>query len=269
MFNRVFTSDDLARVVAETFVGQIDYHQEVASTNNRALELARELTKIPRATLVLTELQTAGRGRGENQWWSGEGGLTFSLLIDSGALQLPASRWPNVSLVTGLAVCDAIESELGSVQAKLKWPNDVYLRGCKACGILVEVPDSRRARIVIGIGLNVNNAAAHSPLELRGQTISLSDIANRVVSPTDVLVGILQQLAGRLESLVAGERNLRHDWQPRCLLTGQSIQVDQDKRQYSGYCHGIDDDGALVLETDLGIERCLSGTVSHFGPGVS
>ncbi|TWU24527.1 biotin--[acetyl-CoA-carboxylase] ligase [Bythopirellula polymerisocia] len=259
-----FSPDELARIVADTFVARVDYHTELESTNNTALKLVRDLPEIPVATLVLTEHQTAGRGRGENRWWSGEGGLTFSLLINCDALQIPPSRWPIISLTTGLAVCDAIDRELGDVKPRLKWPNDVYLRGCKVCGILVEVPDSRHARVVIGIGINVNNSAEHAPLELRGFAISLSDLAQRTLGPTDILISILQSLAGRLENLATGCLDLRKDWQKRCLLTGQTIQVEQDKRQLSGLCHGIDEDGALALETDLGLERCLSGTVTHF-----
>lgn len=264
MNDTIFSPRDLERVVTETFVGQVDYHTELASTNNRGLELAREQGEIPIATLVLTERQTAGRGRGKNRWWSGQGGLVFSVLVDCGALKLPASRWPTISLTTGLAVCDAIEKTIEVCDAKLKWPNDVYLRGCKACGILVEAPDSRRARVIIGIGINVNNIAALAPLELRGHAISLSDIAQQTVEPTDVLIQVLRQLAERLASLARGTQDLRRDWQARCLLTGQSVEIDLDTRHLIGVCHGIDDDGALVLETEFGIERCLSGTVSDF-----
>lgn len=260
----VFTPDDLARLATETFVEQVDYHRELDSTNSRTLELARELCEIPVATLVLTERQSAGRGRGNNRWWSGEGGLAFSLLVNCDALALPARHWPAISLTTGLAVCEAIEQEIGDVNAKLKWPNDVYLRGCKACGILVEAPDSRLARVVIGIGINVNNTAAFAPLELRGHAISLCDIAQRTVSPTELLIGILQKLEERLASLATGDQDLRSEWQKKCLLTGQTVLIEQDERELSGICHGIDDDGALVLETDLGMERCLSGTVTHF-----
>ncbi len=259
-----FSPEVLSHIQSETFVEGIDFHPEIASTNSRALELAKVLAEIPGATLVLTERQTAGRGRGENNWWSGEGGLTFSLLIDCDAIRLPSSRWPIISLVTGLAVCDAIEAELDRAQARLKWPNDVYLQGCKACGILVEVPDSRRGRVVIGIGINVNNVAAHAPLELRGHLISMSDLALQPVSPSAVLMGILQHLSSRIDRLVTGDLDLRSDWQKRCLLTGQRIEIKQESRQIMGMCHGIDDDGALVIESDLGIERCLSGTVTHF-----
>lgn len=264
MNDNSFSLDTLDRIVAETFIGQIDYNQELSSTNNRGLELAREQSEIPIATLVLTERQTAGRGRGKNRWWSGEGGLAFSVLVNCGALKLPTSCWPKISLTTGLAVCDAIEKTIEVGDAKLKWPNDVYLSGCKACGILVEAPDSRRARVVIGIGINVNNTTALAPLELRGHAISLSDIAQQTIEPTEVLIQVLQQLAERLTSLARGTQDLRRDWHTRCLLTGQSVEIDLDTRHLIGVCHGIDDDGALVLETEFGIERCLSGTVSDF-----
>ena len=106
--HRQFATEDLDQVIADTFVQRIDYHAQLRSTNDRALQLAGESdNRFP--LLVLTESQTAGRGRGSNRWWSERGSLTFSVMLATEATQLPTERWPQVSLTVGLAVCEALE----------------------------------------------------------------------------------------------------------------------------------------------------------------
>src|SRR5438034_451345 len=99
----------------------------------------------------------AGRGRGTNRWWSADGALTFSLVLEAPQERLPMSRWPQVALVAGVAVCEALERMAPRAEMRVKWPNDVYLAGRKICGILSESVPARRDRIVVGIGVNVNN----------------------------------------------------------------------------------------------------------------
>ena len=88
----IFSTADLARIQSETYLRAVEYHRQLPSTNDLALELApRDDVELP--LLVLTEQQTAGRGRGENQWWSSAGTLTFSLLIEAEANGLRPDRW--------------------------------------------------------------------------------------------------------------------------------------------------------------------------------
>src|SRR5690606_15388684 len=129
-----------ARIRSETFVRHVEQHVEIGSTNDRALELAAD-PELPTPAIVLTERQTAGRGRGANVWQSRPGALTFSLLIDPPAGLAP-ERVPLVSLAAGLAAREAIASAAPGHIAKVKWPNDVYLDGRKVCGILTEVAQS-------------------------------------------------------------------------------------------------------------------------------
>jgi BirA family transcriptional regulator, biotin operon repressor / biotin---[acetyl-CoA-carboxylase] ligase len=260
-----FSRSDIDRIVAETFIGHVEYYPELASTNCRALQLANELPGRRECTLVLADEQTAGRGRGTNRWWSGPGALTFSVLLEPQAIHLPANRWPQVSLAAGLAVCDAIEGLVDDVTTCLKWPNDVYLCGRKICGILVEAANGQLGCLVLGIGVNVNNSVENAPEELRTKALSLSDVAEREISCIDMLVGILQQLSSHLEQLASGDGTLRERWRKRCSLTGRTVHIQLGTRRLVGICRGIDDDGALVLETDIGRERCISGVVVQVG----
>jgi biotin-(acetyl-CoA carboxylase) ligase len=148
---------DLARLSASGLVAGIDFHESLGSTSDRALGLAAE-GAIALPHLVLAQRQTAGRGRGANRWWAADGALTFSLVLAAPPDRLPPDRWPQVALVAGLAVCDALRSLAPAAELRVKWPNDVFLAGRKVCGILSESVPGWRDRLVVGIGVNVNNS---------------------------------------------------------------------------------------------------------------
>ena len=117
--------------------------------------------------------QTAGRGRGKHTWWSAEGALTFSVLLEPSTLGIHTRSWPQLSLATAVAICDALAVELrqyevASAMPRIKWPNDVLIDGRKVCGILIESPAQpgvRRRCLVVGIGVNVNNSWKTAPAE--------------------------------------------------------------------------------------------------------
>jgi BirA family biotin operon repressor/biotin-[acetyl-CoA-carboxylase] ligase len=181
---------DLPRIASETFARSVDFHESIGSTNDRALELARSPDQsLP--CLVLAEQQTGGRGRGTNAWWSSEGSLTFSVLIDASEFGLSRDIWPQISLASGLAVCEAVTEFLQYKRVQLKWPNDVFLESRKVSGLLVEVPDPKVSRIVIGIGLNVNNSVQSAPDELREIATTMSDVGLNAFEMTEVLLGVV------------------------------------------------------------------------------
>ncbi len=252
---------DPFRVERETFVAEAEVHAELASTNDRALHLAQTATRLPR--LVVALRQTAGRGRGANRWWADEGALTFSLLLD--VPRLPLERWPQISLTVGGAVCEAVAALIPAADVRLKWPNDVYVNGRKACGILVEVPPAPvTGRIVIGIGLNVNNSVSGAPAEIRARATSLRDVGGTSLNLTDVLVAVLRGVDSDLASLDAGDPDLAARWRRLCLLSGRSVALHDGARSIAGTCLGIDDDGALLLQTEAGPRRFLGGVVEAF-----
>ncbi len=266
-----FVAADLQRLVTETFVAHVDYHQEIGSTNDRALELAREAASLF-PLLVLAESQTAGRGRGSNQWWSKKGALTFSVMLATDIAGLPTERWPQVSLTVGLAVCEALEemlsrgvptTSLATLPAvQLKWPNDVYIEGRKICGILVETSREQRDRLLLGIGINVNNSVADAPEELQSVATSLHDLTGRSFSLVEVLTLVLARLAERLQPEELWNAEVREGWRQRCYLSSQRIQIDLGVRQVEGVCRGIDNDGALLLDVKGEVERHFAGVVT-------
>lgn len=251
---------DLDRLRASGVVRQIEHHAEIGSTNDRALELAAA-SDVELPLLVLADRQTAGRGRGANLWWAAEGSLTFSLAIESSAASIPTHRWPQLSLTTGLAVCQALEALTGSLDAQVKWPNDVYLLGRKACGILIETPPVRD-RLVIGVGVNVNNSFRAAPAELQDSAMSLVDYDGRPRDLTEVLLALLERIEACWRKLAEqGFGGLIEDWRTRGYLTGRTVRLSSGPQTITGRCTGIDDDGALLLQTENELRRCHAGTI--------
>ncbi|MCA9419132.1 MAG: biotin--[acetyl-CoA-carboxylase] ligase, partial [Candidatus Omnitrophica bacterium] len=143
-----FSASDIESIKSESFVRTVESYRELASTNDLALQRAT-IEALDTPLLVIAERQTAGRGRGGNQWWSAPGALTFSLLIDRETLDLREASDPRLSLTTGLAVSDALVDILPIGDFQLKWPNDIYLESRKVAGILLERSSTTPNRLVV------------------------------------------------------------------------------------------------------------------------
>lgn len=254
------TGFDLDRLITDTFVAQVQFHETIDSTNTAALA-ASDQDDLQLPLLVLTGQQTAGRGRGSNTWWSAPGSLTFSLLLNPSNLGIMQQDWPRISLTTGLATCLALEEFLGDHSCFLKWPNDVLLHDRKISGILVEAGAGAAGNVVIGIGINVNNSFQDAPDPLPTTATSLIDSTQQEFSLDAVLVQVLQQLQRQLDRLANHDPALPADWQQRSALNGRTLEVVTEKRSYRGTCQGIDEHGALMLKTEDGLEQLFSGQV--------
>jgi BirA family biotin operon repressor/biotin-[acetyl-CoA-carboxylase] ligase len=285
-------ADEIRRA---SFIRHVEIHDTLGSTNDRAAELARD-PQIELPALVATRLQTAGRGRGSNKWVSAEGALTFSVLLDPTKLGISAANWPRLSLATAVAVCDAISIELNITSERagaspppfgvadaparsiskfhrlaIKWPNDVMLDGSKLCGILIESPGGAapaKDRLIIGIGINVNNSWHDLPaarnLAQHGtkaaNAIALCDVTGRAHALQQLLPEVLRALQTRITQLSLHDQQLPAAWKRLCWLTEQGVEVQSNGNSIAGVCLGIDNDGTLVVENVLGIHRIRSGS---------
>jgi BirA family biotin operon repressor/biotin-[acetyl-CoA-carboxylase] ligase len=267
---------DLSRIAASGLVAQIDYHESIGSTNDRALELAAA-GEVALPLLVLAERQTAGRGRGGNHWWTETGALTFSLALEAPAVRLPPHRWPQVALTAGIAVYDALRTQSRGAELRLKWPNDVYLAGRKVCGVLSESVPGWRDRLVVGIGVNVNNrvqgggnrgpetgGGGREQVAFNGTSLIEQDGVEREL--TTVLLAVLDEFDRCWRRLVDDDfSGLADEYRQRCFLTGKTVTIMQPGGQsVIGVCLGIADDGVLRLRCGDGERAVLSGTVAGF-----
>ncbi len=251
----------LDQLRTETFLRGTEQHAEISSTNDRALELCAQ-PELPVPFLVLADQQTAGRGRGSNRWWSSDGALLFSVIIDANEYRLPEARWPQLSLTVGTAVCETLASLAeNELSVGLKWPNDVWLNGRKVCGILVEIPVVRRGRLVIGVGLNVNNSFEFAPPELHTIATSLCDETRESFDRVEILAALLRQLDDDLRRLAASDSALAERWRSRCVLRDRLVTLDTGTQNITGECLGIAEDGALRLHLPSGEQRFFGGVI--------
>lgn len=234
------------REISPEWASRVIFLPECGSTNDEGRTLA--IKGAPDLSVVLTERQTAGRGRRGQPWACPPGeGLAFSLILRP---QEPAALWSRLALAAGLALAETLESF--GVSAELKWPNDVWVGGKKICGILVEA-DSRF--VVVGVGLNVN--VSEFPADLAHPATSLALELGEKVSREEVLVSCLQRLQLRLDQIGAGFGDLLDDWSTRCVLTGHDVRLDAGGEVKTGRVEGLSKLGELLLRTSDGVEKVL------------
>lgn len=254
----------IPRLLTETVLREVELHSEIGSTNDRALVIAASHPSEKLPCLIWAHRQHAGRGRGSNSWWAQSGALTFTILLDALALPLPETRWPLLSLTTGLAVRAALARYCPGFDVAIKWPNDVYIQGKKICGILVEVPPVRNGRVVVGIGVNVNNSFEAAPLELKSKAWSLSDACGESVDVPELLLDLVGHLHEHWQALSEGAEWLPRLWDQECLLRGRMVKHVMGDRVTHGECLGVDVEGCLLLETDQGVRRILGGVIESW-----
>jgi BirA family biotin operon repressor/biotin-[acetyl-CoA-carboxylase] ligase len=147
----------------------------------------------------------------------------------------------------------------------VKWPNDVFVNGGKVCGILCESVPGSEDRIVIGVGVNVNNSLVAAPEELQRSARALIDLDGCQRDMTAVLLAILDRLDENWTRLAREDfSGLASCYRERCFLTGRVLKVASGGETMIGKCRGIDDGGALVLVTESGSRAVISGTIQSW-----
>ncbi|MEI2714745.1 MAG: biotin--[acetyl-CoA-carboxylase] ligase [Nocardioides sp.] len=224
------------------------------STNATAAELAR--SGEPAGVVVVTEHQTAGRGRLDRVWETpARSALTFSVILRP---DLPPASWPWLPLLSGVAVVSALR-EFG-VRASLKWPNDVLLGDRKVAGLLAErVETDTGPAAVLGIGINVSTAAEELPVE----TATSLALAGHDLDRTTLLIRILTAIAHEAVRLHEGPEALARDYRELCHTLGRQVRVEQAAGPLVGEAIGIDDDGGLIVAGPDGPVTVHAGDVVH------
>jgi BirA family transcriptional regulator, biotin operon repressor / biotin---[acetyl-CoA-carboxylase] ligase len=248
--------DKLRTQLNTHFVGRnLIYLPQVTSTNDVALEAAA--SGAPEGTVVLAGCQTTGRGRLKRAWLSPRGNIAFSLVLHP-----PLKRLPYMIMVASLGVANAIESTIRA-PAGIKWPNDVFIRGKKVCGILIEnqIRD-RSVRSVIGIGINVRMDMAALP-EIAATATSLEGEAGRPISETDLLAAIFYEIERLYLVLNVLPDTVFQAWRKRLVMLGKPVRVISGVVITTGIAEDVNLDGSLCLRLpDGSLEVIVSGDVS-------
>jgi len=262
---------------------RIVYLPVVDSTNVLAMKLARSGSE--EGVVVLTDNQTAGKGRQGRRWvdFSGYNVLSSTLLR-------PLFPPNLLVMIASLAVVDAIAATSG-VTAAIKWPNDVLIDERKVAGILIETSYDHSGRFVaiVGIGVNVNghrsrfveDTVTASLLTTSGliarsaSATTLEDECGHEVNREIFIVHLLYQMETRYLALQQEaqdpafygygpiSRLVREQWRDRLSTLGRTIQVRQGTTLLSGVAEDVNDQGELLLRCHSG--ECISITWGDVG----
>jgi BirA family biotin operon repressor/biotin-[acetyl-CoA-carboxylase] ligase len=175
---------------------------------------------------------------------------------------------PRLTLVAAVALARAVE-DVTALPARLKWPNDLYVNGRKAAGILAEMAaDMDRLRhVVVGVGVNVNGLRSAFPEEIREKGTTLREEGGRPWSRVELLAAFLDRFSEAFRTFLAGGfAALLPEWEKRSLLDGRAIVLRMRDREVRGVAAGTGDDGALLFLPEGGgtVEAVHSGEIVHF-----
>ncbi|MCA9983291.1 MAG: biotin--[acetyl-CoA-carboxylase] ligase [Anaerolineales bacterium] len=248
----------IAAALTTRWLGRtLEYYPELGSTNVRLAELAA--AGAPAGTLVITDHQTAGRGRLGRRWEAPPGsGLLFSLLYRP---DWPAERAIWLTMITALAGRDVLKKHTGA-PIYLKWPNDL-LGGppphAKLAGILMEsaLIDDRVDWLIVGMGLNVNLSADQLPVAASPPT-SLQLLAGR---PLDRLALLVDLLAALERGFAAAEQGVSPlaEWSAALINKGRRVMVHPAGGEpWRGIACGTDEWGRLLVERSDGTVQAVA-----------
>lgn len=265
-------SEIVSRLHTKWAGSKVYYYDVTGSTNNDAKRCGEEGD--PHGTVVVADIQNAGKGRRGRGWQTLSGtALAFTILLRP---EFAPDKASMITLVMALSVAEAVEEVLAGAEeavTTIKWPNDIVLNKKKICGMLTEMtmtPEMDEIQyIVVGAGINVNNAAPEEfQEEIRKTATSLKIETGRHVSRAKLLEKVLLRFEDNyavfLETLDMS--GLREAYERHLQGIGSEVRVLDPAGEYTGISHGIDDKGELIVEKENG-EKVLvyAGEVSVRG----
>jgi BirA family biotin operon repressor/biotin-[acetyl-CoA-carboxylase] ligase len=248
----------------------LEVFAEIESTNSY---LMSQPPPAPgRFRVALAEHQTAGRGQRESRWLSpASSGLCLSMAY---TFAHPRADLSAVTLAAGVGVARALE-EAGVADIRLKWPNDLILRGGKLGGILTEVRQSpsTAATVVIGVGINIDLGDSRN-VELMSPSVgTVSDLASfgiEIASRSALSARLVQHLFDTLSEFEEGGfPPFAADYERLDWLHGREIRVSSGGEIFTGVAAGVEADGSLIVDTDCGSRRVISGSVQLASGGTT
>jgi len=240
----------------------INYAREMDSTNIQAKRMGEH--DAGDGTIVVTERQTAGRGRRGRTWVSPEGNCYFSILLRP---DIAADHASMITLIAAMALAKAIKKVSG-LNTMIKWPNDVIANGKKLCGILTESSTDLEYinYVVVGIGINANQT--EFPEEIRETASSIRLETGEKVNRAQLLGTFLDEFEKYYENFLETEDLTALAGQYNSLLVnrGKEVKIIEKDRERILNAVGIDDKGGLIVEDSCGNrETIISGEVSVRG----
>lgn len=246
------------KVLQSNLTSPVELIPIIDSTNQHLLN---KVDSLESGSVCIAEYQAKGRGRRGREWVSPFGSnlyLSMFWRLDAG---MAAAM--GLSLVVGVAIVEALE-ELGLNEVKLKWPNDLYYQDRKLAGILVEMSGQAggAANLVIGMGLNL--MMAESTEGITQPWASLQEVAdNQKIDRNQLAITMIKTLHKSLADYeLQGMSGFVERWNRLDNFINRPIKLIMGPREVNGIARGINEQGAVILETDNGIEAYIGGEIS-------
>jgi BirA family biotin operon repressor/biotin-[acetyl-CoA-carboxylase] ligase len=250
--------DDLrslpASLLTRVFGRTHEHHDTLGSTNDRAAQWLRDGG--PHGLVVTAGAQSAGRGRNGRVWSSPPGGnlyVSIGLRVRSARRDLSA-----LGLVVGLGLYEG----LGPLDGLgLKWPNDLLVGDRKLAGVLCESRWADDVEIVVGFGMNLRREGIDP--EVSGHAVALEELRSPIERPV-LLAQLLHALERRLDAfLMLGFDDHRQAYLDANVQLGKRVRVMSGDDVFEGVALGLDDGGALRVETADGVRSVHAGDVTR------
>uniref|UniRef100_UPI0040578020 biotin--[acetyl-CoA-carboxylase] ligase n=1 Tax=Acetatifactor sp. TaxID=1872090 RepID=UPI0040578020 len=245
------------------------YFEQTDSTNIRAKQEAQ--AGAADGTVIVADMQTAGKGRRGRSWESPAGtNLYFTLIVKP---DFSAEKASMLTLVMALAVAKGIEHTMGNISDKLqiKWPNDIIINSRKVCGILTEMSldaetPGKIAHVLIGVGINVHKQQFSK--ELMDKATDIETECGQAVSRKELLKAVLEFFEEYYQIFTqSGDLSkLQELYNSRLVNKGREVRVLDPQGEFTGMADGINETGELcVTLPDGSITRVYAGEVSVRG----
>jgi BirA family biotin operon repressor/biotin-[acetyl-CoA-carboxylase] ligase len=244
-------NSSLNKIKSLSFVEQLLHFDALDSTNT----FAKDLAALPTSGLavVCADTQRAGRGRGENPFFSEVNGGLFASI----ACFVPdISAHFTYNRAISLAISDSIQNRFDACPLFIKWPNDIYWQDKKLCGILLETVPGRHNHLIIGFGINVNLQNNDFPHNLRDIATSVKIETGMTIDIHELLYDILTLFWNYCVLPGAEVHSLYCD---RLYKFGASVEINNRR----GLFAGVREDGCLCLKRGADTEYMVSGTLKY------
>lgn len=252
-------ASEISQELNTEYIGKNLYvFNEVSSTNTVAKFLS--MNNVENGSVVISEKQTAARGRSGKKWASPLGGVWLSIILNP---EVDHSKLPLITLATGVAVAKALE-RVGVENPEIKWPNDIMIHGKKVCGILTEAVAKFNTieNVIIGVGIDANLKIEDFPSELQSGTTTLEEELGRKGNENLLIKTFLEEFE-KISELFNSEDydDILKEWRKRSYTIGKIVEVRTPfNKNYDGYVVGINKEGALIVEKiDGTLEKVISG----------
>jgi len=242
--------------------GRIYYFNTIDTTQNFAMKIASK--KNENGSIVISKKQTGGRGRMKRKWKSPVGGIWMSIIVQP---KFDVTYTTLIPIATSLALCIAIEKTL-KINTKLKWPNDITLKGKKVAGVLTDasITSNHIESVVLGIGINfkINPNELESSIKKTPNFYGVTTLVKKNESMVPLIKQFLYELENVLKLINSAQiKKIRNEWTKRSSTIGKNISILTNDGHIRGRALKIDNDGGLVISKGKKTERVLVGDVKE------